>query len=307
MNEYKERFIKLFKNPLLPISSTYPYVLVVVLLIGWIYMKNSGTVFQTSLTPSLIEKNLPQELEILEPKILTAVTMDVVKNGSPELLEKGKQSYVTICSSCHGTEGRGDGVAGAALNPKPRNFSAEDGWKNGRKITDLYRTLQKGLIQTGMPGYDYMPADERLGIIHYIQKTFMANPPETTEMDFTALDAEFSLTKGVEQPGQIPVSSAFVLLERNNQPNAAKLSSVRSKIIIDAATIDAANLFMSIVSDFQLATAALANNNSWMNSENDLPGAIQNNIINNGFNSKIFQLSEGEITLLYNYLKAQYL
>lgn len=38
----------------------------------------------------------------------------------------GKQTYETLCISCHGATGKGDGPAGAALNPAPRDFSVGD-------------------------------------------------------------------------------------------------------------------------------------------------------------------------------------
>jgi mono/diheme cytochrome c family protein len=36
---------------------------------------------------------------------------------------KGKTVYTTNCESCHGPAGKGDGPVGAALDPKPRDFS----------------------------------------------------------------------------------------------------------------------------------------------------------------------------------------
>lgn len=36
---------------------------------------------------------------------------------------KGKEKYDLFCTSCHGTEGKGDGPAGAALDPKARDLS----------------------------------------------------------------------------------------------------------------------------------------------------------------------------------------
>jgi len=35
----------------------------------------------------------------------------------------GKKTYDMLCFTCHGTTGKGDGPAGAALNPPPRNFT----------------------------------------------------------------------------------------------------------------------------------------------------------------------------------------
>jgi uncharacterized membrane protein len=37
--------------------------------------------------------------------------------------EEAKDAYASRCASCHGAQGRGDGAAAQALNPKPRNFS----------------------------------------------------------------------------------------------------------------------------------------------------------------------------------------
>ena len=36
---------------------------------------------------------------------------------------KGAESYKMYCLPCHGEKGKGDGVAAAALNPKPRDFT----------------------------------------------------------------------------------------------------------------------------------------------------------------------------------------
>jgi mono/diheme cytochrome c family protein len=49
-------------------------------------------------------------------------------------VDAGKQIYDINCASCHGPEGRGDGVAAASLDPKPE---------------DLHLTVQKA-------GDDYM-------------------------------------------------------------------------------------------------------------------------------------------------------
>ena len=37
---------------------------------------------------------------------------------------KGQEIYNTYCATCHGLTGLGDGVAAAALDPKPRDLSS---------------------------------------------------------------------------------------------------------------------------------------------------------------------------------------
>jgi cytochrome c553 len=41
----------------------------------------------------------------------------------------GKADFTTLCASCHGATGAGDGAAAAALNPKPASFATAELWK----------------------------------------------------------------------------------------------------------------------------------------------------------------------------------
>ena len=67
----------------------------------------------------------------------------------------GKKSYDMFCFTCHGTTGKGDGPAGAALNPKPRDFSigdfAYDADGDGTKgnDADLVLILKNGAAKYG--------------------------------------------------------------------------------------------------------------------------------------------------------------
>jgi mono/diheme cytochrome c family protein len=40
-------------------------------------------------------------------------------------INKGKALYTTYCTPCHGTKGKGDGMASAALNPKPADHTSK--------------------------------------------------------------------------------------------------------------------------------------------------------------------------------------
>lgn len=53
---------------------------------------------------------------------------DAIENpckGDEVATKEGKKTFDQLCFVCHGTKGKGDGVAGAALTPKPANFTKE--------------------------------------------------------------------------------------------------------------------------------------------------------------------------------------
>ncbi len=51
-------------------------------------------------------------------------TSNPLKNDQTAI-KKGKALYQQLCAVCHGDKGKGDGIASAALNPKPANFLFE--------------------------------------------------------------------------------------------------------------------------------------------------------------------------------------
>lgn len=67
---------------------------------------------------------------------LVVFSFSFALTGSPALaadVDAGKQTYQAMCASCHGAEGKGDGPAGAALDPKPRDFTDSE-WQ--KSVTD---------------------------------------------------------------------------------------------------------------------------------------------------------------------------
>jgi mono/diheme cytochrome c family protein len=55
-----------------------------------------------------------------------------------------EQIFATRCSTCHGVNGKGDGPASAALNPKPRNYT-DPAWQ--RSVTDDH--IRKTILEGG--------------------------------------------------------------------------------------------------------------------------------------------------------------
>ena len=80
--------------------------------------------------------------------------------------ELGKKSVETNCVPCHGSGGKGDGVAAAALTPKPANWTSD----KIKKETDgeLFWKMSNG--RGPMPPWKHLPEKERWQIVNYIRE-----------------------------------------------------------------------------------------------------------------------------------------
>ncbi|MBM4063819.1 MAG: cytochrome c [Planctomycetes bacterium] len=73
--------------------------------------------------------------------------------------KEAKELFQSLCSTCHGTTGHGDGPGAAAINPKPRSFS-DAAWQ--RSVTD--EQIQKAIVYGGaaVGKSAFMPAQPQL-------------------------------------------------------------------------------------------------------------------------------------------------
>lgn len=86
---------------------------------------------------------------------------------------KGKESFNTICATCHGPEGKGDGPAAAALDPKPRNLS-DAAYVSGLTDDHLFKVVKEGGaangLSAGMPAWGSALSDDQIwNVIAYIR------------------------------------------------------------------------------------------------------------------------------------------
>jgi mono/diheme cytochrome c family protein len=91
----------------------------------------------------------------------------------------GASAYSMYCVTCHGAAGKGDGVAAAALNPKPADFSAGafkyDANGNGTKgdIDDIKAIVHDGAAKHGgsplMAPWPMLSADQLQAVAEHVK------------------------------------------------------------------------------------------------------------------------------------------
>lgn len=304
MAKIKFSFSGLLNEPIKIMVAIYPYMFFVMIGIGFFYIRNSGALAQNKVAPKLDDStSVVSDLPIEDAKISAAVDLKSFTEINPALIEKGKQLFQTTCSSCHGADGKGDGAAGAALNPKPRNFHLVEGWKNGRKSTEIYATVQKGILTSGMPGFDYLPPSDRIAIIQLI-RSWMPEPPKDTNEDVVNLDKVYALSAGTKVPGTIPVVSAEKLYQTNYSGRIGKINFALAKLSSEKQTNLTAKLFFDVTINQQKALVTLFNSSSWQIGEKEFLAVIADNLPENGFSGKIFSLSSSKISNLLTLLKS---
>jgi len=293
---------KVKENPGTIFGVLYPYVLTIIIVIGLYYVANVGNIAINKNSAFVPDTTVIVDLPMVQARTVPPVDIFKMKDPTDELLQKGKELYTTNCASCHNESGAGGGPAAVGMNPAPRNFTSPDGWKNGRTLSAIYTTLEEGIEGSSMISYNFLIPLERISVAHFIRQEFMPNPPIDSDDDLSALNSLYNLSSGMEIPAQIPVSVAMEILTSENSQKSAKLNDAVKAIDSDR-TKYPVKLFESIVDNEKLAISTMINSNNWKASDQMFLDFIASNVNQNGFNSKVFDLSDADRNLLFSYLK----
>lgn len=80
----------------------------------------------------------------------------------------GKVLFEKTCVLCHGKEGKGDGPAAAALNPKPKSYA--DPSVTAKSDKELFDTITKGRPGTPMTSFEKtLTEQQRWDILAYVR------------------------------------------------------------------------------------------------------------------------------------------
>jgi len=102
------------------------------------------------------------------PKVIDMTSVKEPWVDNNDVIQYGAGVFKTNCAMCHGDKGLGDGPAGAALNPKPRNL-VEGKWKVGGDSISLFNTLNTGIPGSSMPGFTQIKTADRWALVQFIR------------------------------------------------------------------------------------------------------------------------------------------
>jgi mono/diheme cytochrome c family protein len=224
---------------------------------------------------------------------LPPVDPKTVMTANPELLKRGKALFEQNCVSCHGPAGQGDGPGAAGINPRPRDFTKADGWKNGPQLLAIYKTLDEGIKGSSMTSYNYVRARDRMALAHYVQSlgSFPHGQDDPAALD--ALAKQFA--KGGEKvPNRIPVHLAMAKLETEFKAVAPLALPPRGESDANAAV-----LAQAVVNPTR-AAQTLAAAPSWRENAAALAAVVSNETPTNGFAISVATLSPQDWQALYD-------
>jgi len=90
------------------------------------------------------------------------------KNPLPDdkkVVEQGEKVAKVNCVSCHGAKGKGDGVAAAALTPKPADWTSSH--VQSETDGELFWKISNG--RGPMPPWKHLPENDRWALVRYIR------------------------------------------------------------------------------------------------------------------------------------------
>lgn len=104
-------------------------------------------------------RGAPGKVNWVVPPPVTPEMLAAANPRSADPITAGKQVFAQTCSACHGPQGKGDGVASAALDPKPHDLT-DAAYMAKLSERYLFELISRGGLAVGKSAL--MPAQPRL-------------------------------------------------------------------------------------------------------------------------------------------------
>lgn len=296
-------FRDLLRKPEKLFGYSYFYFLAVIVALGILYVVNLTTVGKNSVPPVAIADSsvLVQDIPLIMPSVLPPLNVMEAGVSTPAAIERGRDLYRANCVACHGDNGQGDGPSAATLNPKPRNYHSLGGWKNGAKVSQIYKTLQEGIAGSGMASYSYLPPADRFALSHFV-RTFVPSPPADSPDDLQALESQYQVSKGENRPGQIPIRKAERIIVAESRPGIQLVDALVKRVNQDSQN-KGAQILRAVASDESRAIVTLVIRGPQYKGSDDFVSAVSAQPLLFGLKPQVNELSADEWSALYEYVR----
>lgn len=233
----------------------------------------------------------PEEPPQRKGFVIPPVDPQTLIQSSSELVARGKSLFSRYCVQCHGALGHGDGPASATMDPKPRNLTSPEGWKNGPDIPGIFKTISEGIRGTSMSSFDYLSKNDTMALVHYAQSLASFPQMAANQQAMEALAKRLAST-GEVVPNRIPVSAAMKKLsEEDRTPPPLTIDQEDQSRGV--------SILRRILKDPETAARFLAHSQSWKASSQELASSVLVNAPGNGFSVDSATLNESEWQELY--------
>ncbi|WP_225318955.1 FTR1 family protein [Cellvibrio sp. KY-GH-1] len=111
-------------------------------------------------------KNVAPLAQQANALLITAYPFPVAPRTVPDLV-RGQSLYAAQCASCHGAEGKGDGLLAKNLEPKPIAFTDAERART-RSLMALYQVISQGVEGTSMVSFNSLSEEDRWSLAFYI-------------------------------------------------------------------------------------------------------------------------------------------
>ena len=294
-------FMDLLRKPSKLFGYSYIYFVFILGGLGYLYVDNLTVIGKNSVSPVVLKDSSAfiQDIALQSPRVLPPIDVMKVSVSTADLLQKGKELFKANCSSCHGDNGEGNGSASATLNLKPRNFHILQGWTNGSKISQIYKTLQEGIAKNGMASFSYLPPADRFALIHYV-RSFATGHPVDTPQELQGLETTYQLSKGINTPGQIPIRVAEKIVVAESSPSVSRIADLAASVTAGSGN-SGEELFVRLARDKRKALTALVRGAA-SGTVDQFVKVVSADPVQIGFRAEVVQLSQAQWTALFQYV-----
>lgn len=294
-------FRELLRKPSKLFGYSYVYFFFALVALGTYYASKLNEIGKMSVIP-LVADSTRLVTDIPYKSSYQIPPVDAMKAGVPSdsLIARGKILFKTNCASCHGDDGQGDGPAAHTMNPKPRIFRSASGWTNGTKVSEMFKTLEEGIVRNNMPSYNYVPAIDRFALIHYV-RSLVSGASVDSAADLQQLESIYKLSQGRISPGQIPIRKAALLMAVESAPIVGSVEIGAKKISSEQDSCT--SLFSRVAGSPVKVLVALQAMGSATNFD-EFVQRVSANPLEMGFLPRVNQLSAQEWKVLYEYLRS---